>query len=65
MTDGFSVNLTALEQASAGVDGTLDQVDQLGVSAISHDAAHLGHPALASTLGFRRANPGARPSGLS
>jgi MFS family permease len=50
MSDGFSVNLTALEQASAGVDGTLNQVDQLSVSAISHDPAHLGHPVLASTL---------------
>ena len=43
MANGFRVDLSALEQASAGVNGTLDQVDQLAVSAISHSpAAGLG-----------------------
>jgi hypothetical protein len=43
MANGFSVDLSALEQASAGVNGTLDQVDQLAVSAISHNPAAFGH----------------------
>ena len=33
-TNGFSVDLSALEQASLGVSGTLDQAAQLAVSAI-------------------------------
>ncbi len=50
MANGFSVDLSALERASAGVNGTLDQVDQLAVSAISHSPAAFGHPGLASTV---------------
>jgi hypothetical protein len=50
MANGFRVDLSALEQASTGVNGTLDQVDQLAVSAISHSPAAFGLPGLASTV---------------
>ncbi len=49
-TNGFSVDLSALEQASLGVSGTLDQAAQLAVSAISDSPAAFGHPALASSV---------------
>ena len=60
MANGFSVDLSALEQASAGVNGTLDQVDQLAVSAISHSPAAFGHVTgkLDSYLRARQYMPG-------
>jgi hypothetical protein len=50
MTDGFSVDLAALEQAAEGVNGTLDEVSLQSVSDIPHDSSEIGHERLASTL---------------
>ncbi|MFD7918149.1 hypothetical protein ACFV3R_02810 [Streptomyces sp. NPDC059740] len=51
MAKGFSVDLNALEQASAGVNGTLDLVASENVGDIPHEPSAVGHEALASTLG--------------
>jgi hypothetical protein len=50
MAEGFSVDLAALEEASSGVNGTLDQVSAQSVSSISCDRSAIGHDNLASTL---------------
>lgn len=50
MAGGFAVDLGALEQAAAGVNGTLDQVGRQRVSDIPHDESAIGHTDLASTL---------------
>ena len=50
MAGGFQVDLGALEQAAAGVNGTLDEVGQQSVSSIPHDGSAVGHQGLADTL---------------
>ncbi len=50
MSAGFSVDLAALEQAAAGVNGTLDELSQQSVSDIPHDSSAIGHERLASTV---------------
>jgi hypothetical protein len=50
MSDGFRVDMGALDRAAAGVDGTLDEVDQQSVSDIPHDEAAFGHERLATTV---------------
>jgi hypothetical protein len=50
MAKGFSVDLAALEQAAAGVNGTLDEVSRQSVSNIPHDSSAIGHERLASTF---------------
>jgi hypothetical protein len=50
MTDGYQVDLHALDQGVAGVNGTLDEVSQQPVSAVPDDESAIGHSGLASTL---------------
>jgi hypothetical protein len=50
MAGGFRVDLSALEQAAAGVNGTLEEVSQRSVGEIPHDASAIGHQGLADTL---------------
>lgn len=50
MAEGFKVDLYALERASAGVSGTLDEVNKQNVTNIPHDSSAIGHDNLASTL---------------
>ncbi|MFF2141152.1 hypothetical protein [Kitasatospora sp. NPDC058190] len=50
MQDGYSVDLGALRDAAAGVNGTLEQVSRRKVADIPHDSSAIGHGHLASTL---------------
>jgi hypothetical protein len=50
MADGFRVDLYALERASAGVNGTLNEVNKQRVSDIPHDSSAIGDGDLAGTL---------------
>ncbi|MCX4747341.1 hypothetical protein OG455_17740 [Kitasatospora sp. NBC_01287] len=51
MGEGYRVDLHALQQAAAGVNGTLDELNQQSVSGIPHDPTAIGNGDLASTLG--------------
>jgi hypothetical protein len=44
------VDLRALQDAAAGVNGVLDDVTAQPVSGIPHDSSAVGHEALAATL---------------
>lgn len=50
MTEGFRVDLTALQQAAQGVSGVLDELAAQSVGDIPHDSAAIGHPGLAGTV---------------
>jgi hypothetical protein len=50
MADGYEVDLYALERASAGVDGVLQDVSRKQPKDIPHQESAIGHQHLASTL---------------
>ena len=50
MADGFWVDMGALERAAAGIDGTLDEVVQQPIDAVSHSGSAFGHARLAGTV---------------
>jgi hypothetical protein len=50
MAGGYRVDLYALERASAGVNGTLDDVERHRLGEIPHSTSVVGHHHLASTL---------------
>ena len=50
MADGFRVDLAALQQASQGVGGVVDEVAAQGVGDIPHGSDAIGHAGLAGTF---------------
>ena len=50
MAESFRVDLHALEEAAAGVNGVLDEISVRKVSSIPHAASAIGHDGLAGTL---------------
>jgi hypothetical protein len=50
MSDGFHVDMGALERAASGVNGTLDEVSQQRVSDIPHNPSAYGHERLSGTV---------------
>ncbi|MER7667697.1 hypothetical protein ABTY61_04415 [Kitasatospora sp. NPDC096128] len=51
MAEGYRVDLHALREAAAGVNGTISKAAKQRVSDIPHDESALGNHDLASTLG--------------
>ncbi|MEU6235635.1 hypothetical protein [Kitasatospora sp. NPDC047058] len=50
MANGYSVDLAALRDAAAGVNGTLDQLSRRSVTDIPHESSAIGDDHLAHTL---------------
>jgi hypothetical protein len=48
--NGYMVDIRALRDAAAGVNGVLDDVGESPVSSIPHNLSAIGHQALAATL---------------
>jgi hypothetical protein len=50
MSDGFRVDLAALQQAAQGVHDSLTDIQRKSVSTIGNDATNVGHDRLAETV---------------